>query len=210
MFVYIQKDTKSIYVEFEVSLDEELYDTGATWEDYIRGAWVQLSEAQLAFRASHPEASVPEVFAMQIHAVAEPEAPERTLADARWEKLQAIEEYDGTEVNQFFIQMGEVKIPCWFDATQRATYQTSITARRKLIEAGLETDAVIQLPVAGHIAVLPLDGAELMLARLQKYADDAFNVTYMHRAAVEALTEIADVDGYDYTAGYPERLTFTL
>lgn len=148
---------------------------------------------------------------MELLAVPEPApAPERTLEDAKREKCQAIDVYDGTTVNQFFIQMGETTVPCWFDAQQRATYQTSIIARRRLIAAGLEADATIQLPVAGQIVTLPLDGAEIMLARLQKYADDAFNVTYLHRSAVERLTEIAAVDAYEYTSGYPEQLTFTL
>jgi hypothetical protein len=53
-------------------------------------------------------------------------------------------------------------------------------------------------------------GAEIMLVRLQKYADDAFNVTYMHKAAVEALSGMEDVDAYDHTGGYPEKPTFNL
>ena len=209
-YIYIQKDTKSIYVEFDSLLDES-YGTGDTWESYAEGAWVLLTAGQLAFRGAHPHASVQEVFNMELIPAPDPlPEPERALREAIKAKIFAIDVYDNTEVNRFVFKMGEEEIPVWFDAPQRATYQTSIGARRKLIAAGLETEAAIRLPIAGRVAVLPLDSAELMLARLQKYADDAYNVTYMHRVTVEQLTEIEEVDAYDYTAGYPERLTFEI
>jgi hypothetical protein len=106
--------------------------------------------------------------------------------------------------------MGELEIPCWFDAQQRSTFQTSIAARRLLISTGLVVEQTIQLPVAGTVATLPLDRAEFMLAQLQCYADEAFLMTETHRAIVSRLTDIAVVDAYDYTTGYPESLTFNL
>jgi hypothetical protein len=121
-----------------------------------------------------------------------------------------IDRYDSDVVNQFTIMFGDTAVPCWFDAQQRSTYQTSINARRKLIATGLTADDNIRLPVARQIVSIQIDAAEIMLAQLQCYADTAFIVTEMHRVAVSQLTDIAIVDGYDHTVGYPERLIFNL
>ena len=39
-----------------------------------------------------------------------------------------------------------------------------------------------------------------------RYADACYMVTQGHRKAIEALTTVEDVEGYDYTQGYPEKL----
>jgi hypothetical protein len=207
---YIQKDTESIYVEFEQKLGKEI-ETGALWEDYVAGLWVLLTKEQVAFRDEHPKASVSEMLKMQLTPPPEPPSPpERTLEEAIRDRIAGIDLYDTETVNRVIVNTGEAVINCWFDAQQRATYQTSISARRKLIAAGIITDSTIQLPVAGQLLSLPLDAAEIMLARLQCYADEAFVITEMHRAAVRQLDSIEAVDSYNYATGYPEHLTFTL
>jgi hypothetical protein len=49
-----------------------------------------------------------------------------------------------------------------------------------------------------------------MLAQIQLYADQCFIVTKQHITAVEALETIEEVDAYDVSADYPQRLIFTL
>jgi uncharacterized protein (UPF0248 family) len=202
-----------IYIKIEVSgfhepkeeMDAEVWRIGTTWADYEAGMWIRLTDEQAAFHEAHPEASHREVIDMRL---AEP--PERTLEQAKAEKLAAIEAYDVSEVNRFFLKTGGMTIPAWFDAQQRATFQTSINSRRKLIASGMIASDVIMLPVAGRIMPLPIDTADIMLAQLQDYADEAYGVTYIHRVKAEALTDIAAVDAYDHAAGYPERLTFEI
>jgi uncharacterized protein YacL (UPF0231 family) len=207
-FIYIQKDTKSIYVEFDNKLDEKIFKTGATWDDYASGAWVLLSDSQLAFRDANPGASVQEVFNMQLTPV--PEPPPRTIEQARLEKISEITSYDYNVVNQFKIKMQGMEISHWFDAQERSKYNTSIVARRMLIAKGVISDQTMQLPVAGQIVTLQIDDAELMLAQLQMYADCAQVATEVHKSTVEQLNDIAAVDAYDCTKGYPEMLTFNL
>jgi hypothetical protein len=210
-YVYIQKDTREIDVELDEKIDENTSPVGTTWEDYVDGAWLLLSAEQVAFRDAHPDASVQEVFNMRLNPVPQPPPPpQRTLTDAIREKIVAIDAYDANTVNQFYIHTGEVEIPWWFDAQQRATYQTSINSRRKLIEKGVVNDTTIRMPFAGQLFTLLLDDADVMLAMLQNYADETYNVTYLHKAAVEASTQIDEVDAYDFTTGYPEKLTFNL
>ena len=47
-----------------------------------------------------------------------------------------------------------------------------------------------------------------MLSALEVYALQCYNVTEEHKAAVNALTTIEEVDAYDYKTGYPEKLSF--
>jgi hypothetical protein len=210
-YIYIQKDTRGIHVEFDAELDGENFRTGATWDDYAAGAWVLLTDEQLAFKEVNPKASVQEVFDMQLTPVqVPPTQPERTLEQARAEKIREIVGYDNGVVNRFIIKIGDGDIPCWFDAERRSTFQTSIGARRRLIAAGMISDETIQLPVNGEIFTLPLDVAEMMLAQLQCYADEAFIVTETHKGAVSQLTDIEGVDAYDFMTGYPEGLRFEI
>jgi hypothetical protein len=49
-----------------------------------------------------------------------------------------------------------------------------------------------------------------MLIQLECYAADCYNKTTDHQFAIKQLTSIEDVQNYDFTVGYPEKLTFTL
>ena len=47
-----------------------------------------------------------------------------------------------------------------------------------------------------------------MINAVENYAGQCQKVTEGHRAAVNALTTIADVEAYDYTVGYPTKINF--
>jgi hypothetical protein len=49
-----------------------------------------------------------------------------------------------------------------------------------------------------------------MLSALEVYAVDCYNVTTDHIYAIQSLTTIEEIEAYDYTVGYPEKLTFEL
>ena len=50
----------------------------------------------------------------------------------------------------------------------------------------------------------------MALAKIQIYANQCYGVTEKHKAAVNALETVEEVEAYDFTAGYPERLTFEI
>jgi hypothetical protein len=196
--VYIQKDAKGVYVEFGFELDPESNYIGNTFDDYKAGAWVLLSEEQLAFKEANLNASVEEIVNMQLIPI--PEVV-RTLEDAVEDKLAALAAYDASgEVNSFIL----AGIPAWITADERAKYNTSICA------AELLNEAAIEIPLAGQFFTLPVAQAKMMLAMVQRYADQAAIVTAKHKAAIEALTTLEEVEAYDFTAGYPEKITFDL
>ena len=198
---YIKKSIAKQYVEFEAPLNPEEYNNlGTTWQDYLDNKWVPLSNEQLAFRNEHPNATVKEVWDMRIAPI-----PPRTLEQAKQEKIAQIEEYDNSDtVNGFDIVMGQDTITAWIHPEQRANYKNSLDSAELL---GLtEVHPVFN----GIQLTLETVMAKMALAQIQIYADRCFIVTETHKANVEALESIEDVDAYDNTTGYPERLTFTI
>jgi hypothetical protein len=45
---------------------------------------------------------------------------------------------------------------------------------------------------------------------LEIYALDCFNKTAEHKKNIEELTSVKEVAEYDYTVGYPEKLTINV
>lgn len=91
-------------------------------------------------------------------------------------------------------------IKTWLTPAERANYDTSLTAAELLGETG------ITFLVDGKELELPVEQARRVLAMVQRYADACYLVTERHKKAVRALQSIEEVEAYDYTTGYPEKL----
>lgn len=202
MKTYIKKSIKGYYIEFPEEIDATYWEgkIGSTYEDFRDGKWVLLSDEQLAFHTEHPEASVSEVLSMIL-----PEPYQRTLEDAKREKILQIKEYDrSSNVNTFNVTLGENTISHWLTPEQRANYKNSIDAAKLLnIE---EVHPVFN----GTQLTMSTSMAEMALAQIQIYADRCYIVTETHKSDVNSLENIEDVDNYDITTGYPEKLNFNL
>ena len=121
------------------------------------------------------------------------------LAAAKAEKIAQIENYDASpSVEQFTINGA----PMWLNHEVRQQIKTSVEA---YIATGKESVTKI------------FDGIEYtflceiwlqMLAALEVYAAEALNATERHKINVEKMTRRKDVEDYDYTEGYPEKLNF--
>jgi hypothetical protein len=124
---------------------------------------------------------------------------DKTLEQAINEKLAEITDYDNSKaVNGFTYQGNEL----WFTAEVRASFKNSIES------ASLLGETEISIPTSAGIIKLSLDNAKLMLAKIQRYADACYLVTMQHKEEVEMLTTVAEVEAYDITNGYPEKLAF--
>jgi hypothetical protein len=55
---------------------------------------------------------------------------------------------------------------------------------------------------------LPLSTAVKMLYALEVYASMCYDNTQAHLAAIDAMTTVEEVEAYDHTSGYPEKLKF--
>lgn len=128
-----------------------------------------------------------------------PSVPERTLEVAKSEKIAQITAYDASEaVNSF--TLGNQTM--WISRDDRISLMNSTT----ILQAAGETTTTLWY--GGQKYTLPCDTLIQMLSALEVYALQCYDVTEEHKAAVNALTTIEEVDAYDYTTGYPEKLSF--
>lgn len=197
-FIYIKKNVRGYFVELPEELTSDLYDNlGETYADYLNNKWVKLSDEQIAFREANPSASVREVWDI---ALTPPY--ERTVEDARRELLDKIERYNISEnVDSFIVND---TITHWFTVQERLNYKQSIEAAKLL---GVETLSFYIGDVKMDVAP---DQAEQMLALIQLYADQCFMTTKQHKLNAQALETIEEIEAYDHTKGYPEKLNFQM
>lgn len=197
-YTYIKHDIRGYYIDFEEKFREDLYDNlGSTWEDFLDNKWVLLSDEQVAFHEEYPEASIKEVWDMEL---TPPHV--RDLDDAKNEMLANIDEYDNSiDVNGFTINN---EIDAWFTVSERTNYKSSIEAAKTL---GVDS---LSFFIGDMLITIPTADAEVMLAQIQLYADQCYIVTKQHKEAVEALDTIEAVDAFPYTQGYPQKLNFNV
>ena len=124
---------------------------------------------------------------------------EEALAAIKADLIAQITAYDTSEaVNSFTLQGKQM----WLPKETRVGLVNSITIEKN---AGKE---VTGLWHDGVRYELPVDTALQMLAALELYALECYNVTAAHKADIEALTTVEEVVAYDYESDYPEKLNF--
>lgn len=125
--------------------------------------------------------------------------PTDPLERAKVAKINAIEAYDKSDsVNSF--TLGGQKM--WITVQERQQIATQISANEA---AGRETMVRFFHNTPYEF---PLSEWKQMLVALELYAGDADNVTKSHIAAVTAMESVEDVEAFDITQGYPEKLVF--
>lgn len=128
----------------------------------------------------------------------EPTAEEK-LERAKENKKAEIEEYDTSpDVNQFYIS----DTPMWLDKETR----TGLKLRFEAEIAMGKTDTTLWAD--GVQYPLSLETAIQMLYALEVYASQSYDNTQAHLTAVDAMTTVEEVEAYDHTSGYPEKLKF--
>ena len=123
--------------------------------------------------------------------------PEELLARAKANKIAELEAYDASEVNSFSVNGKDM----WLDHDVRQQLRISLDA---LSQAGREN---VTKWFDGVEYTYPIDVWYYMLGLVEVYASDALNVTESHKAAINALESIEDVEAYEFS-GYPEKLSF--
>lgn len=112
-----------------------------------------------------------------------------------------IESYDKSDAVNSFTLAGR---QMWLDKDTRVGLVNSINIEKS---AGKETTSLWFDTVQYEI---PIDAALQMLAALELYALDCYNITQAHIASVKLLDDMGTLEAYDYTAGYPDKLVFNL
>lgn len=125
---------------------------------------------------------------------------EKTLVLAKKTKIAEITAYDkSSAVNSFLLNDKQR----WLDVNLRRSlsYSTNILKDdgEKTVDIWFDTEC----------ETMNIDNALYMLKELEVYAKQTNNVTHQHKAEVMALTSIEEVDSYDITKDYPEKLVFS-
>ena len=201
-YIYIKRSITKRYASFERPLSSEEYNNlGETWQDYLNNKWVLLSEDQVEFLEQNPNASVKEVWNKELDPQSQPHIPteEELLEEAKLNKISDIDEYDQSEnVNSFSILGNNM----WLTREDRTQIDESINAYQGMGQTEM-TKFFNGIPYTFPIATW-----RQMLNALIVYASEALNVTEAHKAAVNSLTTIEEVEAYDITSGYPNKLEF--
>lgn len=193
-FTYIKNIGQSKYVQYGLAEQE---DGGCTCMREFVGRSPLSSDAVLdiAFRGG---ASLSDIQGLASELKVGDEA---LLAKVKGYAETLISDYDTSEaVNGFTIGGKQM----WLDKATRVGLANSVTIEKN---AGREETV---LWFGGEQYALPVDTALQMLSALELYALECYNQTQKHLAAVSALETADEVVGYDYTAGYPEKLEFTV
>lgn len=125
--------------------------------------------------------------------------PAELLALAKGKKDGDITAFDNSaNVNSFIIG----GLPMWLGWELRARLKSSLEA----IEAAGGTEMTKSF--GGIDYTFSMEQWHAMINAVENYAGLCQKVTESHRAAVNALATIADVEAYDYTTGYPAKINF--
>ena len=133
------------------------------------------------------------------------EVPDPELKYAREAKIREIEEYDtSAAVNAFTLNGAEV----WLDKATRVGLMNSTNIEKA---AGNETTTLwFNICGAETKFVVNCDLAIQLLSQLEMYALACYNRTAQHKAAVAALATKEEVEAYDFTTGYPDKLEMNI
>ena len=200
MKTYINKLIKGYFINCPEEIDSEYWagQIGTTYEDFLNGKWVLLSEEQAQFHEEHPGVSVKEVLDMELIPIL---VPEPTLEDVKNEKLEQLYEYDSSNSVNSFIVNG---IEGWFTAAERANFRASIDS------ANLLNIDTLSFFVGDLEITISTELAATFLAQIQHYADECFMVTKRHEIAIKALNTIEEITNYNFGDGYPSKLVFVI
>jgi len=111
-----------------------------------------------------------------------------------------INAYDTSEAVNQFLYGGT---PMWISRNDRVTLKTRFEAE---IAAGLTSTKIWYNGNA--IEIDDIESALKMLVALEVYASQCYDVTSSHLAEVERLKDIPSIINYDFTSGYPDKLSF--
>lgn len=123
------------------------------------------------------------------------------LKQAKVEKIAEITAYDTSDKVNGFILNGQI---VWLDKATRVGLMNSTTIERDL---GQKTT---ELWLGEHNLIIKCDLAIQLLQQLEVYALKCFNVTATHKKEVNNLSTIEEINSYDITKGYPDKLVINI
>ena len=125
--------------------------------------------------------------------------PEERLAQAKRQKIAELEAYDQSDAVDNFTINGN---PMWLTVEERQQIATQISANEAVGRTSMTRW------FGGHSFTFPIATWKQMLVALEVYCGDALNITESHKAAIESLLTVQEVENYDFTVNYPPKPVF--
>lgn len=126
---------------------------------------------------------------------------EKALVLAKKAKIAEIAAYDTSDKVNGFMLNGQI---VWLDKATRVGLMNSTIIERDL---GQETT---ELWLGEHNLIIKCDLAIQLLQQLEVYALKCFNVTATHKKEVNNLSTIEEINSYDITKDYPDKLVINI
>ncbi len=134
---------------------------------------------------------------------------EAKLNFAKEQVKKAINSYDSSQgagcVNNFYFEYGGQKFPYWFNAYERTALTSEATQWAK--KYGKYRIDARKYGVSFEISC---DTLLDRLGQLKDYAIKCYNKTTDHLIAVDKCASMEELVAYDYKAGYPDNLIFSV
>lgn len=202
--IYIRKNT---FIPLSNELDSRYFKVGKTWEDYLSGCYILLSDEQEAWYLNNSNSSVSEVWNMAKNIECDNDSTagsSNSLKLAKEKALRKLLDFDNNNINNFLVNINGEIIKTWLSVQERVNYRQSIEVA-KLLE-----NSTLSFYIEDHLLEVSTTKAESMLVQIQLYADQSFLVTKGHELAIKNLESIDEVESYDFKTGYPNKLSFVL
>lgn len=122
-----------------------------------------------------------------------------TLEEVKERTLYNIQQYDKSEyVNSFLLNGDSI----WLSKDLRVSIANTVAIKK---DKNIEKSSIWY---NNKEYILPVDFILDMLDDVEIYADTCNSVTQKHIANVKAMTDIDEIDNYDYTLNYPTKIKF--
>lgn len=121
-------------------------------------------------------------------------------ASRRWKKTEVADYAKTDAVKEFTISA----TAGWLDSEARVSISKAVSdkaaAGRELVTIYLGENGFEMTPAK----------AQEILSAVEVYASDCFDITERHILAIDQLSTIEDIEGYDYKSNYPSKLVFSI
>lgn len=201
MYNYIQNGNKYFNLTEPLGEGYDISEVG-TFEDFLSGKIILLSERQNAFLFDNPEASTLEIFNCQLQEIQEP-SEETLVSFAKMAKIQELEAYDkSTNVNEFYVDGKSM----WLDNYTRVSLSYTLV----ILENTGKTSTTLWTQGTNPVSLyLPIEVIRSILSEVELYAKECYDVTAQHKSNINHLSSVESIENYDYKCNYPEKLSYS-